>query len=83
MVDRWAGSSLTRRPKGRFAVARPRQLGERNVIIITVVELKTYLQKNFFFDVITISIRPGLDVKTNVRLQLASKTAFRVAWHLN
>ena len=28
VVDRWAGGSLTRRPKGPFAVSWPRQLGE-------------------------------------------------------
>ena len=27
-VGRWAGGSLTRRPKGPFAVSWPRQLGE-------------------------------------------------------
>ena len=27
MVDRWAGDSLTRRPKDLFAVSWPRQLG--------------------------------------------------------
>ena len=32
VVDRWAGGSLTRRPKGPFAVSWPRQLGEKNVI---------------------------------------------------
>ena len=34
VVDRWAGGSLTRRPKGPFAVSWPRQLGEWNVITI-------------------------------------------------
>ena len=33
VVDRWAGGSLTRRPKGPFAVSWLRQLGEKNVII--------------------------------------------------
>ena len=28
VVDRWAGGSLTRRPKGTFAVSWTRQLGE-------------------------------------------------------
>ena len=34
MVDRWAGGSLTQRPKGPFAVSWPRQLSEKNVTII-------------------------------------------------
>ena len=34
VVDRWAGGSLTRRPKGPFAVSWPRQLGKSNVITI-------------------------------------------------
>ena len=34
VVDRWAGGSLTRRPKGPFAVSWPRQLGEQNVITL-------------------------------------------------
>ena len=36
VVDRWAGGSLTRRPKGPFAVSWPRQLGEYNVNTITI-----------------------------------------------
>ena len=39
VVDRWAGGSLTRRPKGPFAVSWPRQLGEYNVITITITAL--------------------------------------------
>ena len=35
VVDKWAGGSLTRRPKGPFAVSWPRQLGESKVITIT------------------------------------------------
>ena len=38
VVDRWAGGSLTRRPKSPFAVSWPRQLGESNVITITSAE---------------------------------------------
>ena len=30
VIDRWAGDSLTRRPKGPFAVSWPRQLGKCN-----------------------------------------------------
>ena len=32
VVDRWAGGSLTRRPKGPFDVSWPRQLGDQDVI---------------------------------------------------
>ena len=36
VADRWAGGSLTRRPKGCFAVSWTRQLGEQNVIIVAI-----------------------------------------------
>ena len=32
VLDRWAGGSLTRRPKRPFDVSRPRQSRERNLI---------------------------------------------------
>ena len=40
VVDRWAGDSLTRRPKGPFALSWSRQLGEErwNYIINKIVE---------------------------------------------
>ena len=41
VLDRWAGGSLTRRPKGPFAVTWPKQLGEQNVTII-IRKLKYY-----------------------------------------
>ena len=31
VVDKWAGGSLTRRPKGPFAVSWPRQLDEESL----------------------------------------------------
>ena len=34
MLKQYVGGSLTRRPKGPFAVSRPRQLGEQNVITV-------------------------------------------------
>ena len=34
VVYRWAGGSLTQRPKRPFAVSWPRKLGEQNVITI-------------------------------------------------
>ena len=47
VVDRLAGGSLTRRPKGPFAVSWPRQLGEKNVIIITIA-FRTFSFQKFY-----------------------------------
>ena len=64
VADRWVGGSLTRRPKGSFAVSYPRKLGEQNVITITILlndetATSVELQKNtqhdlkIFFVVLT------------------------------
>ena len=48
VVDRLTGGSLTRRPKGPFAVSWPKQLGKLNVIAIKIT---ITIQKIDFFGI--------------------------------
>ena len=53
VVDRWAGGSLTRRPKGPFAVSWPRQLGVKNVRTIL-----TYVRSRLLLSIVAMDVRP-------------------------